>query len=55
MNYALSLFINCLCAEFAICLALHGASKIYLVPHGTSKTIRCCILGRVYQMRVARP
>jgi hypothetical protein len=29
--------------------------KFYLVLHGTSKTIRCCILGGVYQMRVARP
>jgi hypothetical protein len=55
MNSALSLFIHCLFAEFAICLALHGASKIYLVPHGTNKTIRCCILGGVYQMRVAKP
>jgi hypothetical protein len=29
--------------------------KFYLVLHGTSKTIRCYILGGVYQMRVARP
>jgi len=29
--------------------------KFYLVLHGTSKTIRYCILGGVYQMRVARP
>jgi hypothetical protein len=28
--------------------------KFYLVLHGTSKTIGCCILGGVYQMRVAR-
>jgi len=28
--------------------------KFYLVLHGASKTIRCCILGGVYQMRVAR-
>jgi hypothetical protein len=29
--------------------------KIYLVLHGTRKTIRCCILVGVYQMMVARP
>jgi hypothetical protein len=39
------LYIHCLCAEFAICLALYVQVKIYLVLHGTSKTIVCCILG----------
>jgi hypothetical protein len=29
--------------------------KFYLVLRGTSKRIRCCILGVVYQMRVAMP
>jgi hypothetical protein len=48
-------YIHYFCAELAIYLALHSASKFYLVLHGTSKTIRCCILGGVYQMRVARP
>jgi hypothetical protein len=28
--------------------------KFYLVLHGTSKTIGCCILGGVYQVRVLR-
>jgi hypothetical protein len=36
-------YIHCFCAE------------VSLVLHGASKTIRCCILGGVYQMRVARP
>jgi hypothetical protein len=48
--------IHCFCAELAIYFVLHGASiKLYLVLHGTNKTIRCCILGGVYQMWVARP
>jgi hypothetical protein len=29
--------------------------KFYHVLHGTSKIIGYCILGGVYQMRVARP
>jgi hypothetical protein len=50
------LYIHYLCAEFAICLALYvQVKKFYFVLHGTSKTIRCCISGGVYQMRVARP
>jgi hypothetical protein len=29
MNSALYMHIFCLCAKFAICLVLHGASKIF--------------------------
>jgi hypothetical protein len=29
--------------------------KFYLVLPSSSKTIGCCILGGVYQIRVARP
>jgi len=50
------LYIHYLCAEFAICLALYVQVKFfYFVLYSTSKTIRSCILGGVYQMRVARP
>jgi hypothetical protein len=50
------LYIHCLCAEFAICIALYvQVNFFYFVLHGTSKTIRCCISGGVYQMRVAKP
>jgi hypothetical protein len=49
------LYNHCLCAVFAICLALYVEVKIYLVLHGTNKIIKCYISGGVYQMRVARP
>jgi hypothetical protein len=52
---ALKLFNPCFYTESAICLALYEQVKIYLVLHGTSKTIRCCISGGVYQMRMTRP
>jgi hypothetical protein len=55
MNPVLRTYIHYLCAIFAQSLVPHGAGKIYLVLHGTSKTIGCCILGGVYQIRVARP
>jgi len=55
MHSTLSLNIHYLCAEFALCLALYVQVKIYIVLHGTSKTIVYCILGGVYQMRVTRP
>jgi hypothetical protein len=49
-------YIHCFYTELALYLVLHGASKNFTLSFMVQvKTIRCCILRGVYQMRVARP